>query len=229
MDWDIVSGLVKAVELKDDSTAAHTWRVALYTQALAEAAGKPADEVHRLMKAAVLHDVGKIEIPAEILTKPARLTDAEYTKMKTHAAIGHEQLRRMGETDETVLGLVRWHHERLDGSGYPDRLTGREIPPAAKCFAVIDSFDAMTSIRPYRRSVGQEAAALALLELKQKSGTWYCPECVDLLNSLFQTGSLNFILEHFNDESTQALSVAPDPVTIAAVTKTRVGRSSRAT
>ncbi len=220
MDWDIVSAMVKAVELKDDSTAAHTWRVALYTQALAEAAGVGPRDVETLMKAAVLHDVGKIEIPGEILTKPGKLDADEYEVMKRHTILGHERLERMGETDPAVLALVRSHHERLDGSGYPDHLTGDRIPEAAKWFAVVDSFDAMTSIRPYRKAVGPAAAAQAFVELKDKSGSWYCKEAVELLHHLYRRGSIDFILEHFNDvKQVQALSLPTAEEIAARVTQ----------
>ena len=141
LDRDIVTALVRVVELKDHSTARHTWRVALYTQALAEAAGVPDDEIPRLMNAAVLHDIGKIDIPEAILAKPGRLTDDEFAIMKTHTVLGYDRLVRMGETDPLILSLVRSHHERLDGSGYPDGLRGEEISRAARYFAVIDSFE----------------------------------------------------------------------------------------
>jgi putative two-component system response regulator len=207
MDWDIVSALVKAVELKDDSTAAHTWRVALYTQALAEAAGATHRRVEGLMKAAALHDVGKIDIPGEILAKPGRLEAAEYEVIKSHAVLGYERLARMGEADASVLGLVRSHHERLDGSGYPDGLKGDQIPLEAKWFAVIDTFDAMTSLRPYRRDVGPAAAIAAFEELEAQSGRWYCAEAVELMRRLYRGGALDFILRYFNDDETRGLAL----------------------
>ncbi|MHC5023091.1 MAG: HD-GYP domain-containing protein [Planctomycetota bacterium] len=212
MDAEIVSALVKVVELKDQSTAAHTWRVALYAQALAEAFDLEPEHVRRVMRAAVLHDIGKIDIPYEILAKPSRLTDEEFEIIKTHTTLGHERLLRMGETDELILSLVRSHHERLDGSGYPDGLRGDDIPRPARYFAVIDSFDAMTSLRPYRRVTGSAAAERAMDELRSKSGLWYCPESVEMFTALHERGMLKWISEHFNDEeSLEELNSGPDP------------------
>ncbi len=200
MDHDIIEALIRVVEVKDACTAAHTWRVALYTQLLSEAAGLDPDEVLHLMYAAVLHDIGKIDIPYRILAKPGRLTAAEFEIVKTHTVLGYDRLRRMGETDPVTLAFVRSHHERLDGSGYPDGLSGAEIPTAARCFAVVDTFDAMTSIRPYRRHVGPEAAEKALAVLKAEAGTRYCPDAVELLAARYERGALDWILSYFNDE-----------------------------
>jgi putative nucleotidyltransferase with HDIG domain len=212
MDLQIVSALVHTVELKDESTAAHTWRVALYTQALAEAMGLARPDVERAMQAAVLHDIGKIDIPYGILAKPGRLTDEEYEVIKTHTVLGHDRLIRMGETDPLVLSLVRSHHERMDGSGYPDGLKGEAVPRPARIFAVIDTFDAMTSRRPYRQEVGEEAARRAIAELERHAGAWYCPEAVTLFHRLLESGALEWILHHLIDEQSLIdLPSAPPP------------------
>jgi hypothetical protein len=107
-----------------------------------------------LTHAAALHDIGKLDIPESILQKPGPLTEDEFAIMKTHTTQGHDRLIAMGEDDPIMVGLVRSHHERWDGLGYPDKLTAESIPLAARYFAVVDSFDAMTSIRPYRSAVG---------------------------------------------------------------------------
>src|SRR5436190_9292254 len=112
MSPQIVQALVRIIELKDACTAAHSWRVVLYTRALAEEARLPAELVGRLSFAAALHDMGKIDIPDEILQKPGPLLPGEFAVIKTHAPIGHERLVRMGETDPVMLALVRHHHER---------------------------------------------------------------------------------------------------------------------
>ena len=216
MDATLLNALVRGVELKDGLTAAHTWRVALYAQALAEAAGDSRESVYLVMRAAVLHDIGKIDIPTTILTKPARLTDREFATIKTHPVLGYDRLVAMGETDPVVLGVVRSHHERLDGSGYPDGLVGDSIPAVARCFGVVDTFDAMTSIRPYRKRVGPDAAAAAIEELNAHAGTWYCPEAVTLLTRLHESGQLSWIMAHFNDEeSLKELASVPEPVIMA--------------
>lgn len=196
---EIVQSLVKIIELKDASTAAHTWRVVLYLRTMAEEAGVDHDTIARLTTAAALHDYGKIEIPDEVLKKPGKLTDAEYEVMKRHAALGHERLSEMGVDDPVVLHLVRHHHERHDGLGYPDKLKGDAIPMLPRYFAVIDSFDAMTSIRPYRQEVGEEAARRAIEEIKSGAGTRYAPDAVEMFTKLYDTGHLDWILHYFND------------------------------
>lgn len=196
---DIVEALVRTIELKDRCTASHTWRVVLYTRALAESLGADRELIKRVSRAAALHDVGKIDIPDEVLLKPARLTPDEFEVIKTHTTLGHERLVRMGEDDPLVLELVRHHHERMDGTGYPDRLTARSIPSAAKYFSVVDTFDALTSVRPYRASVGKDAAESAIDELQRGVGSRYCAESVAAFAMLFRTGNLNWILENFND------------------------------
>jgi len=128
------------------------------------------------------------------------LTDAEFAVMKTHAALGHQALLSMGEDDPMLLNLVRHHHERFDGLGYPDGLVGEAIPVVARWFAVIDSFDAMTSVRPYRSQVGDEAARRAVVELQAGMGTRYSPEPVEAFADLYHTGQLDWILHYFNDE-----------------------------
>ncbi|MCC6425755.1 MAG: HD domain-containing protein [Phycisphaerales bacterium] len=196
---EIVQAMVRLLEVKDLSTAAHTWRVVLYTRTLAEDAGLPIETITRLTTAAALHDIGKLDIPFAILQKPGKLTDDEFEVMKTHTTHGHEHVRAMGEDDPIIVGLVRHHHERFDGKGYPDRLAGDQIPRVARYFAVVDSFDAMTSIRPYRSTIGPEAAEAAIAELKAGRGTRYDPDAVDRFDALYSRGSLDWIREHFND------------------------------
>lgn len=223
MDQEIVNVLVKIVELKDETTAAHTWRVTLYAKALAEAFDLPPAEVARIMQGAVLHDIGKIDIPYEILAKPGRLTDEEYEIIKTHAKLGWERLVRMGEDDPVILAMVRSHHEHLDGTGYPDGLAGDDIHLAARKFSVIDTFDAMTSLRPYRKVTGIEAARMAIEELNANVGTQYCPLAVRQFTTLFESGELDWILEYFNDaKSMESLSLTSAPH----VNEVHVARSS---
>lgn len=198
---DIIQALVRVLEVKDLSTAAHTWRVVLYTRALAEAAGVDRDTIERLTYAAALHDIGKIDVPEAILQKPGPLTDEEFAVMKQHPVLGHERLVRMQETDPIMLDLVRHHHERWDGLGYPDRLAGERTPVAARYFAVIDSFDALTSHRPYRHDVGPDAAERAIAEMERGIGTRYCPGSVEMFVDLYRTGMLTWILEYFNDKA----------------------------
>ena len=201
MDVDAVAAMVRLISLKDLTTAAHTWRVVLYTRAMAEEFGLPPAEVERLGIAAALHDIGKLDIPDEILQKPGKLTDDEFRTMQLHTVRGHERLLLSGETNPVTLELVRHHHERWDGLGYPDRLKGEAITRAPRIFAVIDSFDAMTSLRPYRQDVGPEAAERALAELHAGSGTRYWPQAVELFDRLYRSGHVDWILEYYNDRA----------------------------
>jgi len=191
---------VKAIELKDMSTAAHTWRVVLYIRALGEAFGIEHEQIERICVAAALHDIGKLRIPDEILQKPGRLTDEEFEVIKTHSAHGHEMLLEIGVDDQIALNLVRHHHERWDGAGYPDKLAGEAIPLGARYFAVIDSFDALTSVRTYRRDIGEGAAERALEELERNIGTRYWADAVRAFGELYRAGELTWILHYFNDE-----------------------------
>ncbi|MFM9994562.1 MAG: HD-GYP domain-containing protein [Phycisphaerales bacterium] len=218
MDPLIIQALVKAIELKDASTAAHTWRVVLYTRALAEEAGVDHAMIERLTFAAALHDMGKIDIPDGVLTKPGPLTDPERAVMRTHADLGHARLVRMGEGDPVMLELVRHHHERPDGRGYPDALSGASIPAWARFFSVVDSFDAMTSLRPYRADVGPAAAERAIDELRSGSGTAYWPEAVAEFTRLYRSGRLGWVLEYFNDRC--------EPPEFDAAAVARVARSA---
>ncbi|MBL0921230.1 MAG: HD-GYP domain-containing protein [Phycisphaerales bacterium] len=190
---------VRALEAKDGLTAAHTWRVVLYTRHLAEEFGLDHEAVSRIGVAAALHDVGKLDIPDGILLKPGKLTDEEFEIIKTHPVKGHERLLAIGVDDQVALNLVRWHHERLDGKGYPDGIAGAQIPIGARFFSVIDTFDALTSLRPYRSTVGDAAGERALEELHKGVGTRYDPEAVEAFCRMHRRGDLGWIMEYFND------------------------------
>ncbi len=199
MRSETVAELVRQIETKDRSTAAHTWRVVLYARSMAEEIGMDGDDLRLVTHAAALHDVGKLDTPSEILQKPARLTPDEFEVVTYHPVSGYARLLDLGVRDELILDLVRFHHERWDGAGYPYRLGGEEIPVVARVFSVIDAFDAMTSVRPYRTDVGPEAAERALDEIERESGTHYWPEGARMFAELYRTGRLDYILHHFND------------------------------
>lgn len=201
MSPDDVHRLVRAIERKDLSTAAHTWRVVLYTRAMAEEAGLGRELVDSLTYGAALHDVGKLDIPSEILQKPGPLTIDEFEIIKIHPVAGDAHMLELGVDDELVLDLIKYHHERWDGRGYPYGRGGRSIPVGARYFAVIDAFDAMTSIRPYRTDVGPGAVERAMTELHAGVGSRYWPEAVDMFTTLYRTGRLDHILHHFNDSA----------------------------
>lgn len=201
MNLAAVHTLVHDLEHKDGVTAAHTWRVALYARAMAEHFGVDAATVERWTVAAALHDVGKLDVPDSILKKPGPLSEQEWDLMRRHTVWGERRLHQAGIDDPLALELVRWHHERVDGRGYPDGLVGAAIPMSARSFAVIDAFDAMTSARPYRDSLGPANAENALAEIERGRGTRYCVQCADAFVALFRQGRLNWILEYFNDRS----------------------------
>jgi putative nucleotidyltransferase with HDIG domain len=153
--------LVGRLESRHPSTHGHSRRVAAHSAAIAVELGLAAAAVARIRTAALLHDVGKIEVPAEIVDKPAPLTDDEYATIRRHANAGARMVEALG--DPAVTTIVRHHHERFDGTGYPARLQGYEIPLGARIVAVADTFDALISPRPYRPQMS-ERRALGLLE-----------------------------------------------------------------
>ncbi|MEQ9206198.1 MAG: HD-GYP domain-containing protein [Phycisphaerales bacterium] len=202
MDPGVVQNLVQQIERKDLSTAAHTWRVVLYTRAMAESLSIDHEQIALITQAAALHDIGKLDLPDHILQKPGKLTDEEFEIIKYHPVSGYARMIDLDVTEEPILDLVRYHHERWDGVGYPFQLKAEDIPIGARLFAVIDSFDAMTSVRPYREELGDKAAELALIELQAGMGSQYWPDAVEAFTELFKSGGLDHILHYFNDEVT---------------------------
>lgn len=199
MSPETVRDLVARIERKDLSTAAHTWRVVLYARALMEVFGLDDEHIRLGVHGAALHDVGKIEIPDTILQKPASLTDEEFEIIKIHPVTGYARMLELGVEDEPILDLIRYHHERWDGLGYPYGLKGHDIPRSARMFSVIDAFDAMTTVRPYRTDIDDDALQRALDELERGVGSRYDPEAVEAFTSLIRSGSLDFVRHHFND------------------------------
>jgi HD-GYP domain-containing protein (c-di-GMP phosphodiesterase class II) len=130
--------------------------------------------------------------------------------MRTHAVLGHDRLVAMGEEDPLVLAITRSHHERVDGSGYPDGLRGEKIPTLVRAFAVVDTFDALTSYRPYRQEVGHAAAKAALRELGERAGEWYDESAVRALGAMFDAGELLWIMEHHNRTEPSGFPRLPD-------------------
>jgi HD-GYP domain-containing protein (c-di-GMP phosphodiesterase class II) len=169
-----VTALAQAVEMRDEYTGNHTQRVTAYALLLAEEMGLEEGERRRLKVATLLHDIGKIAIDDQILRKPGRLSEPEFDRMKTHVLRGWEIIQMIPGL-AWALPVVRGHHERWDGRGYPDGLSGEDIPLTARVVAVADAFDAMTSDRPYR--VGMPAAR-AFAELQTGAGTHFDPACV---------------------------------------------------
>ena len=147
-DSEMVQALVSTVDAKDEYTNGHSNRVADYSVMLAKELGKSKQEQELIYDMALLHDIGKVGIPDRVLKKPARLTDEEYKLIKEHTVIGAGILENVKSLPHLGDG-ARWHHERYDGTGYPDGLKGSEIPEYARIICVADAYDAMTSIRAY--------------------------------------------------------------------------------
>ena len=174
---ETVSALASALESKDTGTRAHSQRVQSYATALARSMG--GDSIMRDASTPygfLLHDVGKIGIPDGILQKPGPLSSAERRRMQTHTVLGEAMLSNVAFLKGEGLKIVRSHHERWDGRGYPDALVREEIPIGARIFAVADALDAMTSHRPYRRAMSWDAARAEILEQRKRQ---FDPDVVD--------------------------------------------------
>lgn len=165
--------LSEALEARDPGTLGHSRRVARHAANLAKRLKLPPEEIARIRTAALLHDVGKIETPREIIDKPARLTEEELEVIKLHPGAGAAMVAGLGDPELTAM--VRHHHEQIDGGGYPDGIAGEEIPLGARIIAVADTFDALTSARPYRRAMSHERA---LEILAAEAGRQLDPEAV---------------------------------------------------
>jgi putative nucleotidyltransferase with HDIG domain len=187
-----MEGITHAVSLligsRDPYTAGHQRRVAALARAIAEAIGLSEWQIRGVFIAGLLHDVGKVSVPLEILSKPGKLNAGEYAIVKSHCQIGYEVLRRI-EFPWPVTRAIFQHHERLDGSGYPEGLTGSDIILEARILGVADVVEAMSSHRPYRPSLGLDSA---LAEISLGSGTLYDSDIVAACLRLFQKNAPGF-------------------------------------
>jgi len=177
----MIEALAIMVEAKDETTHQHIRRVAFYASALAREMGIDGSDLEALHAAALLHDIGKVAVPGHIISKPGRLTEEEFERMKIHPVVGAEILEKL-QLPNPVAPMVRSHHERWDGTGYPDGLKGEGIPIGARVLAVVDAFDALTTDRPYRSACSPREA---MEELKRGAGVTYDPKIVRLLEKLY--------------------------------------------
>ncbi|CAA9538468.1 MAG: hypothetical protein AVDCRST_MAG79-1617 [uncultured Thermoleophilia bacterium] len=168
--------LIRALDARDAYTAGHSAAVAVYARDLAEAAGLPPADVSKVQLAALLHDVGKIGVTTETLNKPGRLDDREWEEIRRHPIVG-ERIAGEAAMFGDVPTIIRHHHERLDGRGYPDALSGAEIPEASAIIGLADAYNAMTQSRSYRGALTPEAA---IAELRRCAGTQFRPQLVEL-------------------------------------------------
>ena len=171
---ETIFSFVDMIEQRDTYTAGHTQRVAQYCQAIASEMGLEFNDIKKLYKAAILHDIGKVATPDSVLLKPGKLTKLDYDLIKLHAFAGYEMLSNIEMYQELAV-IILHHHERHDGTGYPDGLKGEEIPLLARIMAVGDAFDAMTTNRIYK---AKKELPEALAELKAFSGTQFHPEVI---------------------------------------------------
>jgi len=172
-----VTALSEAVDAKDRYTSGHSKRVADYAGKIAARMGKSKEEQEEIYRAGLLHDVGKIRIPAEIINKPGRLTDEEYNIIKIHPVTGYHILQGISE-DSVIAIAAKYHHERYDGKGYPNGLSGENIPEVARILGVADAYDAMASNRSYRKSLPQEVVRE---EIEKGKCTQFDPQIADIM------------------------------------------------
>lgn len=170
--YKTIKSIASALDAKDPYTHGHSMRVTLYSIILAKELNLPQEQLEQIETAGLLHDIGKIAIPQSILCKPGKLTDDEFSIMKTHPINSEKLIASIKKLHEISPG-VKHHHERWDGKGYPDRLQGEEIPFSARIIAIADTYDAMTSTRSYRKALEHE---VAISEIQRCSGSQFQPE-----------------------------------------------------
>jgi diguanylate cyclase (GGDEF)-like protein/putative nucleotidyltransferase with HDIG domain len=176
-----IEALALAIEAKDHTTHTHLQRVRTYAVAVAAELNLPADEIEALRAAALLHDIGKLAVPEQIINKPGKLTAEEFEKMKVHPLVGAEILERVA-FPYPVAPIVRSHHERWDGTGYPEGLSGEQIPIGARILATVDCLDALASHRQYRPAL---PLVEAMAKVKEMAGKWFDPQVVEILESRY--------------------------------------------
>jgi putative nucleotidyltransferase with HDIG domain len=183
-----IQAIAMTVEKRDPYTSGHQMRVAALTRAIAETLELPEDQIEGAYMAASIHDIGKISLPAEILTKPIQLTEIEISLIQAHSQAGYDILKGI-EFPWSIADIIIQHHERMDGSGYPGGLAGDSILIEARIIGVADVVETMSSHRPYRPSMGIEKA---LAEITQNSGTLYDAEVVTACLNIFNKKSFEF-------------------------------------
>lgn len=177
---DFMMALAKAVDAKDHYTSGHSVRVAQYSREIAKRMGKSPEEQEEIYTLGLLHDIGKIGVPESIINKNGRLTDEEFETIKEHPVMGYDILKNVKELPTLAVG-ARWHHERYDGRGYPDGLSGESIPLEARIIGVADAYDAMTSNRAYSSVRPQEQVRAEIVRCK---GSQFDPAIADVMVSI---------------------------------------------
>jgi len=194
----IVKGVIATIELKDPYTKGHSERVAEYAYMLANATGEYSkEELNSFYYACLLHDIGKVNIPDHILMKAGKLTKEEYEIIKTHPEVGAKAIMKVDGIGDNI-DIIKSHHERWDGKGYPEQLSGKEIPYLARLVSIADAFDAMTSSRSYRSALPVDEAYNRILS---GSGTQFDPQLVELFKEIFSTWV------EFHDKSQRSIDI----------------------
>jgi len=186
----VLFSLARSIEGKDPYTHGHCERLADYSARLGEQLGLAEDQITALRRAGIVHDVGKIAVPDAILLKPGRLTPDEWTVIREHSAVG-ERICAPLKSFRFVLPIIRHHHEKLDGSGYPDGLRGDAIPIAARVLQIVDVYDALTTDRPYKKAFSITDALQTMKE--EVSQGWWDPNIFDQFERLIRTGAADFL------------------------------------
>ncbi|MGD9117325.1 MAG: response regulator [Dehalococcoidia bacterium] len=183
--FNAITALAYALEAKDFYTSGHSQRVTEISVAIAKHLGLDKENIEKIRLASLVHDIGKIGVREVVLNKPGSLSDEEYEHVRLHSVTGERILKPIVD-DGDILKAVRHHHERYDGTGYPDGLKGEQIPQLARIIAVADTFDAMTSERPYRKALTKEAACA---EVERCRGTQFDPEAADAFLEVWRIAS----------------------------------------
>ena len=177
---EVMEALAHTIDAKDEYTKGHSVRVAKYSRMLAERLGLSDEDCESVYYMALLHDIGKIGVPNEIINGKSKMTDEEYAVMKTHPVVGSDILSEIQSRPDLMIG-ARWHHERYDGKGYPDGKAGENIPYFARIISVADSYDAMTSNRSYRKFLPQDVVRS---EIEKNCGTQFDPDIAKCMISV---------------------------------------------
>jgi HD-GYP domain-containing protein (c-di-GMP phosphodiesterase class II) len=209
--WGTAEALASAIDAKDPYTRGHSMRVQRYSVAIATEYGLKGSELEDIRLSSLLHDVGKIGVDDAVLKKPGKLTPEEFEQMKRHTVIGESIMAPIRQMKRSLPGL-RSHHERWAGGGYPDRLAGERIPLMARIIAVADSFDAMTTDRPYQTAMSFERAIARLEELK---GEGFDERIVDAFHRAYRAGAIDRPARADAAASVQERGPAPAPVPAA--------------
>jgi len=199
---DTLTVLASAIELRDHYTVGHTWRVTNFSIEIARELKWSEEKIKEVQMGGVLHDVGKIAVEDAVLRKPDKLTDEEFAKIKIHPERGAQLLEDV-ERLHALIPYCLYHHERFDGKGYPFGLSGEEIPLEGRLVAVADTFDALTSNRPYRKGFDPEKAIGIIEECK---GTQFDPACADALIRAYRAGKIDRILQDYYKKDERSIA-----------------------